>query len=239
MHRTRATVLAFKAEVVLAIQLVTRHRAPRLAALLALVVVVMLARETTAAAAPTLLLVAGSLAVAGASRLLAPGPALGAARRAPAPWWMVPCGRLVGLFLLVGAGVVVAGAILYSGEPARGMRALVVSTGFGTAVGAVTLALAPRVGASAAATLTFLPVWFGGLPPARVAELLGAWPRTARATLLLWHVLPLPWHAAALLTHGPAAGHAVHLLVLSAWALAALALAARSVARPAATWRRA
>lgn len=228
-----AALLGFKAEVVLAVQLITRHRAPRLAAFLALIVVLALALGASdEAAGRALLLVAGTLGVAAASRILAPGAALASARRTAAAWWVVPCGRLGGVFLHVGAAVVVAGAILYQGEPAGGAGALVVSAGFGTVAGAVTLALAPRIGSSAAATVAFLPVWFGSFPPERVASLMDAWPRVARGALVAWHILPLPWRAAELLPGAPSGGGMVDVLVLTGWTLGGVALAARAAAQP-------
>ncbi len=70
------SLLAVKAEVVLGLQLVSRHRAPRLAALLALGVA-----GLTASADPSpervarvALFVAATLAAVSASRLLSPGP---------------------------------------------------------------------------------------------------------------------------------------------------------------------
>ncbi|MSR06011.1 MAG: hypothetical protein EXR93_02925 [Gemmatimonadetes bacterium] len=73
-----------KAEAILAIQLVTRHRSPRLVLLLAAgLVLVMLSQDGGASPAGdqrSLLLVAGTLGAVAGSRLLARGGALGA------PW---------------------------------------------------------------------------------------------------------------------------------------------------------
>jgi len=69
-------LLAAKAEVVFGLQLVTRHRAPRLAALLGLGVAALAAVSAPSPerTARVVLLVGGTLAAVAASRLLSPGP---------------------------------------------------------------------------------------------------------------------------------------------------------------------
>src|SRR3990172_2448329 len=78
-RRTRAAMLnllAAKAEVVFGLQLVTRHRAPRLAALLGLGVAALAAVSAPSPerTARVVLLVGGTLAAVAAPRLPSPGP---------------------------------------------------------------------------------------------------------------------------------------------------------------------
>ncbi|MBI2616239.1 MAG: hypothetical protein HYW52_11315, partial [Gemmatimonadetes bacterium] len=113
------SLLAAKAEVVFGLQLVTRHRAPRLAALLGLGVAALAAASEPSPerVARVVLLVAGTLAAVSASRLLSPGPALAAARMVVAPWWLVPTGRLAGALCVLGPVTVGMGLALATASP--------------------------------------------------------------------------------------------------------------------------
>jgi len=195
----RVRPLAAKAEVVLGLQLVTRHRTVRLAALLAVGIT-----ATVAASAPSvdrvtqvMLWIGGTLAALAGSRLLASGPALAAARMVVAPWWLPPLGRLVGALCAIvpatlGAGVAMLAASHGAAPVARLAGVVTVYT---AAVAAVVMALAPLLGATGAASLGVLTVWLGGAFPSTVAALLAAWPGLGRAVGWAWWLLPPPWRA--------------------------------------------
>ncbi len=106
-RESRQFPLAFKAEVVLAILLVVRHRAPRLAVVLVLSLVLLVAQRNRHGAASQVsmghivVLIGATLATIGGSRVFAPGGPLCAARRVGARWWLPPLGRLVGLLCLI------------------------------------------------------------------------------------------------------------------------------------------
>lgn len=222
--------LRLKAEIAFGVQLVVRHRAPRFVALLLVLVVLLVRHGGTSPehVRRTLLLVAGTLAVAGASRAFTPGAALAAARRVAGPIWLAPCGRLAGVLLVVFAGTAAAAAVLYAEEVGAGSVALVVSLLFAAAVGALTAALTPIVGASSAAALGFLPAWFGSVSPDAVARLLRTWPHAVRPVVVLWHILPLPWRALEFLGDP----HPAPLLLLAGWLAVGLVGVAWAVERP-------
>jgi hypothetical protein len=200
-----ATVLATKAEAVLASQLVLRHRTPRLAGFLVLVVTALrLLRSKADATLPpdsrTVLLIAGTLAAVAGSRLVAPGGALTCAYRVAGPWWMVPVGRTIGSLLvtlpLVCVGVLVLGAPVSS---LSGLCSLAIVALVYTAVTtSCVLGCAPILGSSAAATLGLAGTWLGGIPPSAVHVALAKWPVVQGPAVLLWNLLPLNWRAARL-----------------------------------------
>ncbi len=214
-----ALPLAAKAEVTLGLQLVTRHRAVRLAALLAVGVT-----ATAAASAPSvdrvahvMLWIGGTLAALAGSRLLASGPALAAARMVVAPWWLAPLGRLLGALCAVvpatlGAGVAMLAAS-HGAAPAGRMAG--VTTVYAGAIAAAVMALAPLLGATGAACLGVFAVWLGAASPPTVAVLLAGWPMPAHLAGWAWRLLPLPWRALRWLD-GPRVDDP---LVLTCWAL--------------------
>jgi hypothetical protein len=198
-------LLAAKGEMVIGALLVVRHRAVRLAMVLATTVVLLVvlqgAGQTSAAyQSGSIFLISGSLAAVAGSRLMAPGAALAASRQAATVWWLVPTGRLIGALGVV-LPVVTASAIA-SGMVSSGSLHLSVAVAVATYSAAVTssvLALSPVVGASLAAAIGFVSVWVGFVPPRALDELLAGLP-VARYTLVpLWHVLPFQWRAARLL----------------------------------------
>lgn len=225
-------LLTAKAEVVFGLQLVTRHRAPRLAALLGLGLAALAAASepSTERVARVTLLVAGMLTAVSASRLLSPGPAFAAARMVSAPWWLVPSGRLAGALSGIGPatlGIALA-LTLASPQGASVAGPVAVALAYAGCLGACTMAMAPWWGASAAASLGFLGVWFGLAPPSAMAVLFAGWLPLQRTAVWLWHVLPLPWRALRWLESG-GLGDA---LMLLAWAFAGLGLAALRLAGP-------
>jgi hypothetical protein len=201
-----ATVLATKAEVVLASQLVLRHRTPRLAGFLVLVLTALwFVRSKEDATLPpdsrTVLLIAGTLAAAAGSRLAAPGGALACAYRVAGPWWMVPVGRTIGSMLvtlpLVFVGVLVLGAPI---SALSGLCGLAIVTLVYTAVTtSCVLGCTPMLGSSAAATLGLAGTWFGAIPPSAVHVALAKWSVVQGPVVLLWNLLPLNWRAARLI----------------------------------------
>jgi hypothetical protein len=220
-----AIPLAAKAEVVLGLQLVTRQRSVRLAALLAVGVT-----AAAAASAPSvdrvahvMLWIAGTLAALAGSRLLASGPALAAARMVVAPCWLAPIGRLLGALCAVvpatlGAGVALLAAA-HGAAPVARMAG--VTTVYAAAVAAVVMALAPLLGATGAASLGVLGVWLGAASPSAVAGLLAGWPALARGATWAWQLLPLPWHAWRWLERP----RAVDALLLVTWVLLGIGVA--------------
>lgn len=224
------SLLAAKAEVVLGLQFVTRHRAPRLAALLGLGLAALAAASEPSAerVARVSLLVAGTLAAVSASRLLSPGPALATARMVVAPWWLVPSGRLAGALCVVGPATLgIALALAWaSPQDAPVAGPVAVALVYAACVTACTMAMAPWWGASAAASLGFLGVWCGVAPPSAMAALFSGWVPLQRIAIWLWNILPLPWRALRWLESG---GFGDPLLLLT-WTLMGLGLAALHLA---------
>jgi hypothetical protein len=218
-----ASILAFKSEVVLAAQLVTRHRAPRLAALLAVIIVALsrLGGEAASSGQRTLLLISGIVASVAGSRLLTPGAALACAYRVAAPWWLVPAGRLVGA-LIVTLPVVAVGCLVTAPSSPIPLEVGLGLVGYHAAVTAATLAVTPVLGGSAAAVLGFLAVWLGMASPAVVQGALDGWPVLQGPVVLLWNTLPLSWRAARWMQRGGE----IDILFLLAWAVAGVAVAA-------------
>lgn len=212
-------MVRFKAEMVLAFTLAIRHRAVQGAALLALGLTGPLAaRSASSRDACRLMLLAVTVTTAtAASRSLAPGAAVAAARRVSTPWVAVT-GRLAGV-TVVGVGSALASLAVTS--VGGGVRALGAAVLYAMGLGAVCLALAPRVGASAAAALGLAaavglsePSWASGS-------------RAAGAMFAVRHTLPLPWRGVAWFEGGGVR----HLLVLAAWVALGLVLAAVAIRR--------
>jgi hypothetical protein len=216
-------LLALKAEALLGLQLVTRHRAPRLTAILGLALVagaaVLPSGQTSNG---SVLLVGSTLAVIGASRLLAGGPALAAARMVAARWWVVPVGRLAGALCAVVPFALGVAALMVGPHGGTGLGRIAWATcGYAAALIACTMAMASFFGASAAATFAFLAVWLGVAPPSAVSEALESWPVLQRAAVWMWNALPLPWRALRWLAGGPPADP----LLVIAWTLIGVTLA--------------
>ncbi len=222
--------LALKAEALLGLHLVTRHRAPRLAGVLGLALVAAAAVSESGPGARSVLLIGSTLAVVGASRVLAPGPALASARMVAARWWVAPVGRLAGaLCAVVPFAVGIAALVMVPHGEASLWRVAWVTTAYAVVLIACTIAMAPSLGASLAATLAFVAVWLGGVPPSAVSAVLGPWPLLERGAVWAWSLLPLPWRALRWLAGGPIADP----LVLLAWAAIGMTLAAWQVSVPA------
>lgn len=228
-----AVALAGKAELVLGMLLIVRHRTVRLTAAVAVTAValgvVSNAAERPGLAQQTVLLVGGSLGAVAGSRLLAPGAALAAAWRSASPWWLPPCGRLIGAALLLAPAVGVASAALVA--PARGW-ATALELGFGawayaTAITATALAASPVLGASASGALALLAVWFGGIPPSAMHDLFSGWVYLQRPIVMLWNTLPLGWRASRWLSQAEIADA----LLLGGWILLGIVLGAWGAAR--------
>ncbi len=225
--------LAFRGEVVLGMLLVTRHRAVRLAGVLAVVVVglALLAGDDGGAVArrQAVFAAGGSLAAVAASRLLAPGAALAAGRQTGGPWWRAPVGRLTGAWLVVAPPVAAAAVLLVgsvAGSWAAGRTAAVAALHVG-AVGALVLAVAPLAGASAAAAVGLAVAWLGGVPPSVMGAALDAWPYLRRPVVLAWNTLPLDWRAGRWLR----ASTVEDLAVLAGWIALGCIVAAWAAAR--------
>jgi len=224
----RRLLLAAKAEAVLAVHLVIRHRTPRLAALLLLVVVLstVLRSQATDGAARSLenlLLVCGTLAAVSGSRLLAPGAALSAAYRVAARWWLVPAGRLAGAMLVV---LPVVGVTTIAMGPSQGrgtgvVSVLLASCVYTGAVASTVTAATPVAGSSAAAALGLLLAWLGGLRPSAIYLALEPVPLVQRPLVFLWNVLPLNWRAVRWIEDGVSADA----LLLGGWLVAGVCVA--------------
>ncbi len=174
-------------------------------------------------------LIGATLAVVGASRLLASGPALAAARMVTARWWLVPVGRLAGALCAVVPFSLGVATVMVGMHGGAGLWRITAITGvYATTLIACTMAIAPSIGASAAATLSFFAVWLGGVSPSAVLGLLAPWPVVQRAAVWLWNVLPLPWRALRWLAGGPLADP----LLLIAWAAIGVGLAAWQLSTP-------
>ncbi len=226
------TRLAVKAEVLFGLALVTRHRAPRLAALLALAIVATAAatEPTPRAIANAVLLIGAILAAIAASRLISPGPAFGAARMTVSPWWVAPAGRLLGALVAVLPVCLVAALGLAAlGAGHVGMaRLMAVASVYATTMAACTMAASAFMGASAAATLGFLAAFFGVAPPSEMAAVLAGWPPVQHVVVWLWNLLPLPWRA----QRWWAGGAWSDPLMLALWAGIGVAVAGWSLSRP-------
>jgi len=227
-----ATMLAVKAQAVLAVLVTTRHRTVRMAMVSATVIVLFEAVRVGSGlsqSGSTVLVVSGWLSAVAASRVLAPGAALDAARRVAGPWWLAPAGRLLGTMALVVPVTWVAASLLTSGSgawPAL-VRICVGAALYASALAALVMALPPLWGATAAGTLGLLLAVLGVVPPSGMAQLTESWPLVQRPVVLLWNSLPLGWRA----THWMQYGGARHLAILALWVGAGVALASWTVAR--------
>jgi hypothetical protein len=208
--------------------LVVRHRAVRLAGILAVLVMILAVVQGVGASPHTLFVVGGCLAAVAGSRLLAPGAAVAAARRAAGPWWLAPAGRLAGVVLLLAPVLVVGAAALAAsgGEGAPFVALGVVALLQAAALGALTLALAPALGASAAGMIGLLAALLGGLRPSEMLALFAGWPYAQRVVVTAWNLLPLSWRAARWLRDGVG----LDLLVLVGWITLGVTLAAWAAA---------
>lgn len=220
-------LVALKAEAVLGLLLVVRHRAVRLTGLLAAVITALAAARPAenGRTSQTVLLVGGSLAAVAATRLLASGAALTAARWVGGPGWLAPGGRLVGAMLVVVPCTAVSALLLARPGATDSLGGLVpVVVVYSAAIGALALALTPLLGASSAATCVLLAAWLGGAPPATVAMALSPWPYARGLILWLWKGLPLEWRAQRWLASGGSFDGAL-LVLWIAWGIAVAAWA--------------
>jgi hypothetical protein len=220
-----------KAEVVLGMLLVARHRSGRLVAVFAVTLLALGLLDPGSGVTRSLhvlLLIGGSLGAVAGSRLLAPGPALLAARRVAARWWVAPAGRLLGALVLV-APLLALGAAIQ--KPPGGMVAVVrlaaIALVQAAALVGLVAGLAPLTGATTAGTLGLVAAWLGGVPPSGIGELLGSWTYARRVAVLLWNVLPLGWRAARWAAGGPVRDPAL----LIGWIVAGVGLGAWAAAR--------
>lgn len=224
-------MLAFKAEVVIGVLLVVRHRTPRLAALLVLVVVtstLAAGREVTAAHSVWLsLVVTGLLGAVAASRLLAPGANLAAGYRVASPWWLVPSGRLAGgllaLLPVVTGVALLLGAVGLTTQGSVRLSALIIC--YAATSSSLVLALTPVIGASAAAAIGFLLAWFGTVPPSAVALAVERWSLIRGPLVLTWNTLPFGWRAIRWFE----AGNALDCGLFVCWLLAGITVSAWSL----------
>ncbi len=196
------TLLRFKAEIVLGVQLVSRHRAVRLAATLLLLMTVAIASSVPAGGRvggthALILLMAGMLSAVAGSRLLAPGGALTALRMAAARWWMAPLGRTIGAGVVVYPLVLVPVVVLIAPHASAPLMLKAIATVTLYTVCTITCvaALTPGTGASAAAAIGFFAAWIGQTPPSGIQALTASVPAFQGPLVLLWNVLPLPWRA--------------------------------------------
>ncbi len=97
---------------------------------------------------------------------------------------------------------------------------------YAVALGALTLALAPLTGATAAGTLGLLAAWLGAIPPSGIQALLAEWPYVQRPAMILWNALPLDWRATRWFRVGALEDPAIFAIwiavgiVVAAWAAA-------------------
>ncbi|HEX9728735.1 MAG TPA: hypothetical protein VGA37_09535 [Gemmatimonadales bacterium] len=207
---SKRVLMAGKAEVVLALHLVTRHRAARLTALAAAAATGVAAVPGNDQASRALILAAvGTLAAVAASRPLAAGAPFLSARVAVATWRVVFVGRLIGALLpvLVVAGLAVVTRPVFG--RALDLALLFATATYGCVLAAVVMGLTPRLGASAATMVGLVCAGVGLLALAPdVAPQSGAGG-------FAWYVLPLSWRALDALNGGGVADIAF----LALWAL--------------------
>jgi len=232
---------ALKAEVVWGLQLVLRHRAPRLALLLAAALVLLVlagssAETTLGIRQGTIILIAGVLASVAGSRVLVVGAPLSSVRRTAAPWILAPTGRLAAVVLFTSVPALVAALITFTGHGSLvvAIRVAAQTTLFAAAVGASVMALTPLAGASASAGVGLLAALFGAIPPSQVASGLASWPILRNLAVLGWNALPLPWRASRWLAGGGVADPAL----LSCWTALGIAGAVLVVSAPGSHVRR-
>jgi hypothetical protein len=228
------TLLRLKAEVVLAMQLVSRHRAVKLAATLVLLMTVAIASSAPAGGRvggrqAVILLMAGMLAAVAGSRPLAPGGALAALRMAAARWWIAPVGRILGAGVVIYPLVLVPIVVLVAPQASAPvmLKVIVTVTLYIVCVIACVAALTPVIGASAAAGAGFFSAWVGQTPPSGMQALTAGVPALQGPLVLLWNVLPLPWRANRWFVQGTSEDAAVLFL----WAALSLVAAAWTAER--------
>jgi len=204
---------------VLAWQLITRHRAPRLALVLVATLVALLKVErdplTLAARQHGLVLIAGILSSIAASRLTSRGAALGSIRRVSSAWWVPTMGRLCGalcfvlLPVVLAAGILLPVSSLFSELPPL----LAITLPYLAVMSSLVMALTPMVGASAGATVGLLVNVGGAFPPSHLSALLERWPHLEVGVVSVWKSLPLSWHV----SHWLVLGGTADPLVLAVW----------------------
>ena len=227
------TVVRLKAETVLAVQLITRHRTVRLVALLAMVVVAatwMSPLDTAREASRTIFLVSGAVASVAASRVLSPGAALASVGRAAGVWWLAPVGRLLGVGLVATATASVA-VVTLAGTHDHSTMLLFVSSAQAIGLAGIVMVLAPAWGSSAAGAVGLLFVILGPLPPSTVEAMLGDGSLLERAGVALWNVLPLAWRGLRVLEDGMI----VDLAVFALWMFVSI-VSASWIVVPARFW---
>ena len=227
------TVVRLKAETVLAVQLITRHRTVRLVAFLAAVVVAatwMSPRDTAREAFRTVFVVSGAVASVAASRVLSPGAALASVGRAAGAWWHAPVGRLLGVGLVATATASVA-VVTLTGTDDHSTMLLFVSSAQAIGLGGIVMFLAPAWGASASGAIGLLIALLGPLPPSTVEAMLGDGSVFERIGVMLWNALPLAWRGLRVLEHGTI----VDLAVFALWVFVSIVSAAWIVV-PARFW---
>jgi hypothetical protein len=163
-HWLRAAAMALKAETILALRLASRHRAPRVALLLAgCAVTFVLVRPEPPTPSQTddvLQLIAGSLSAVAGSRPLAPGPARASAQWAVGSFWFVLAGRTIGVLLAVSSCTFAAALGLFAHTGVgRAAQAVPAAVACAAGVATVTLAAASRIGAVASTVAGLFLTW--------------------------------------------------------------------------------
>ena len=175
------------------------------------------------------LVAAGTLSAVAGSRLLAPGGALTAAQMSAAAWWLAPAGRLLGAACVVVPLTLTSILVLLA--PRAPLTAHVgvaaVAGVYVASVIALSAALAPAVGASAAAAFGLAGAWLGPMPPSDIYTLFEPVPLLQHPLVLAWNVLPLPWRAARWI----ACGNASDALLLIGWVILGIFAAAWTAPR--------
>jgi hypothetical protein len=218
---------ALTAEVVLGARLVVRHRSFRFAVALALALLAAAATsDSVTVERHAVFVVAGTLGAASGIRLTAPGAALSAIRRAAADWWVPPVGRLLGALAVTAPIVFLGGVTLVSrGSDWRAPAgAVLVALLFLAVWIVVSSAAAPLAGEAGAGAIALLLVWFGGLAPSAVHQLLNGSVYLQRPAVLLWNTLPLGWRVDQAVD-----GSLVDLLVLCSWLVTGVLVGAWAV----------
>lgn len=98
---------------------------------------------------------------------------------------------------------------------------------YAASVIALSAALAPAVGASAAAAFGLVCAWLGPMPPSDIYKLFEPVPLLQHPLVLAWNVLPLPWRAARWIE----GGNAADALLLIGWVILGILAAAWMVSR--------
>ena len=215
------SVLVLKAEMALGYQLVSRHRAPRFAAVIAAAFLVAIAAAGLLGAAGyrgLLPPVAATVAAVAGSRVLAHGAALAAARHAPCAAWLVVAGRFAGVMVIVVPAVVILGAVLLAGLPSPLVvsRIVLAVLTASTAVG-VAMAVTPSLGASAGSAAGLMAAWASQVPLLVGADATGS--SAGGLGVLLAMAFPDGTDRSALVTLVLATGWMVGTLALATWSI--------------------